>query len=162
MQPVQVASKDLFHYGLLYVSGHGPLKLSRQEKERLRAYLARGGTILADPCCGRRGFDGAFRTLMTDLFGAGALQALPAEHEIFDVAYSIEQTRACAAHKQARYRETPPRLAGVTLDGRLAVIYSPVDLGCGWAHYKFGAPCQLHDDDALKLTVNAIVYALTQ
>ena len=51
---------------------------------------------------------------------------------------------------------------GVEVSGRLAVIYSPDDLGCGWRTGKFARPCNLHDDDALKLSVNAFVHALSE
>ena len=49
--------------------------------------------------------------------------------------------------------------AAVHID-RLAVIFSPLNLGCGWQTVPFGRPCHLHDEDALKLTQNAILYAL--
>jgi len=38
------------------------------------------------------------------------------------------------------------------------VLLTPHSWGAGWGSYPFGRPCLMHDDDALALTLNLLVY----
>ena len=162
MQPVGFDQDvdDLFTYGLIYVSGLRMPRFTAEQKARLKRYVQSGGTLLIDPGCGSRTFLPGMRQLLAELFGPNALEPVQAGHAVFDTAYRIETVRVCESERANRYRTAPPRLEGITVGGRLGVIVSPYNLGCGWHSVAFGRPCHLHDDDALKLTINVIVYAL--
>ena len=54
-----------------------------------------------------------------------------------------------------------PELEGITLDGRLAVIYSRFDLGNGWEQFPHAYSYGLKDESALQIGTNVIVYAVT-
>jgi hypothetical protein len=148
---------------LLYLSGHGKIVLSSPEKDNLRRYLEGGGTLWADCCCGRAEFDASLRALLAELFPKGRLEALPADHPLWRSGYQIGKLRFAdrPRTRDTTFSEKPARLEGLKVGERLAVIYSPDSLGCGWATYPLGRPCRLHDEDALKLSVNILLYALT-
>jgi hypothetical protein len=54
-----------------------------------------------------------------------------------------------------------PPLEGITIDGRLAVIYSRFDLGNGWEQFPHPYSYGLKDVSALQIGTNAIVFAVT-
>jgi hypothetical protein len=54
-----------------------------------------------------------------------------------------------------------PTLQGVTLDGRLAVVYSRFDLGNGWEQFPHPYAYGYSDKDALAIGTNVLVYAVT-
>ena len=54
-----------------------------------------------------------------------------------------------------------PELEGVTIDGRLAVIYSRFDLGNGWEQFPHPYSYGLKDESALQIGTNVLVYATT-
>ena len=54
-----------------------------------------------------------------------------------------------------------PELHGLTIDGRLAVVYSPYALGCGWDGHECHECRGLVPADASRLGANIILYALT-
>ena len=54
-----------------------------------------------------------------------------------------------------------PELEGITLDGRLAVIYSRFDLGNGWEQFPHAYSYGLKDESALQIGTNVLVSAVT-
>jgi hypothetical protein len=119
--------------------------------------------LWADACCGRPEFDAGVRKLLAELFPGAALAPLPPDHAVFRCGYAIDKVRYCERPRTVGSPMTPraARLEGLVLKGRLAAIYSPDSLGCGWGSSPIGRPCQLADEDALKLSMNVLLYALT-
>ena len=110
----------LLRVPILYISGHEALKFTDQEKQKLKEYVERGGTILGMACCGRRMFDESFRALVGELWPGSELAPLPKTHAIYVHPRPLAQR---------------PLLLGMALangQGRLGVIYSPYDLCCRW------------------------------
>ena len=54
-----------------------------------------------------------------------------------------------------------PELEGISLDGRLAVVYSKFDLGNGWEQFSHAYSYGLKEESALAIGINIIVYAIT-
>jgi hypothetical protein len=52
-------------------------------------------------------------------------------------------------------------LEGITIDGRLVVIYSKFDIGNGWEQFPHAYSYGLKDESALQIGTNVIVYAIT-
>jgi len=147
---------------LLFVTGHEAIRLSPEEKGALRRYLAGGGTILASACCGSKEFDASFRRLAQEILPGAKLSPLAPDHPIYHTGYRIERVRYTAAHRSRALVEGRPRMEGASLDGRLAILYSPQSLGSGWRTWPLSPFCDLHDEDALRLTVNAVLYVMQE
>ena len=54
-----------------------------------------------------------------------------------------------------------PMLEGVTKDGRLAVVYSRFNLGNGWERFPHPYSRGYASDDAIRLGVNILAYAMS-
>jgi hypothetical protein len=54
-----------------------------------------------------------------------------------------------------------PYLEGVTIDGRLVLVYSKYDLGNGWEQIPHPHTRGVESADAFKIGVNAIIYTMT-
>ncbi len=160
---VSVRAKDprINTYPLLYLTGHDEFRWDDEDAERLRKYLAAGGMLLADACCGRMAFDQAFRENLARVLPGHALEALPADHPLYTMHYDMR-----TAHYTPRVKEdfgdlSAPTLEGVSLDGRLAVVYSRFDLGNGWEQFPHPYSYGYESEDAFKLGTNVLVYAVT-
>ncbi len=149
---------------LLYVTGHGKPGFSAKEKAALKEYLSAGGLLWADCCCGRKEFDASLRALLAELFPGKKLAPLDAKHPVYRAGYVVKDVRYADRPRTrgTAFTKRPPRLEGLYVKKRLAVIYSRDSLGCGWASYPLGAACQVADEDALKLSINILLYALTR
>ena len=162
-QPLRLDSKALTTLPFLYITGHGDFRLSDREVAALRAYLAAGGFLFADACCGRQAFDAAFRREMARVLPRHGLQRLPARHRL----YSIHHRIRTVSHTQAAvlgrrlHKLGRPTLEGIAINGQLAVVYSPLDLGCGWELKPHPYGIGYESRDAIRLGVNVVVYAVS-
>lgn len=163
-QELPFAAPDLFKYKFLYLHGRGRFSPSNEGYENLRANLQNGGTLLADACCGSPAFDAAFREFAGKLFPTAKLEPIPATDALFSAATSgsaIQSVRVrSGAGATATFENAPPALWGIKLEGRWAVIYSPLDLGCALEKHQ-SSDCKGHDyDSALRIATAAVMYSL--
>ena len=162
-RPLRLDSKALTTHPFIYMTGHDDFALNAQEVGALRAYLKAGGFVLADACCGRRAFDAAFRREMAKVLPGVALERLMPSHRIYSIHHKIDAVRTSQA-AVVRGRATspgPPMLEGMELNGQLAVVYSPLDLGCGWELKPHPYGVGYESRDAIRLGVNIVVYAVS-
>jgi hypothetical protein len=158
---VDLRSIDAFAHPILYMTGHEDFKLADEEVQNLRRYLAAGGVLVANACCGRKGFDDAFRREIRRVLPDHALERLPLEHPVYRAVYPIHEVTytPLVLHEHPGLRE--PTLEGISLENQLRVIYSPYGFVNGWS----GAPNPYDrgyaGDDALRLGINILVYAMT-
>jgi RNA polymerase sigma factor (sigma-70 family) len=114
------AVDDLLRAPILFISGHKAPELAAAEKQALRAYVERGGGIVAEACCGNADFDMGFGKLVREMFPEkeSRLEPLPAEHALW----------------RSRFRLEPDvhPLWGVRRGGKTVIIYSPAGLSCYW------------------------------
>lgn len=160
---VNVALKDpqAASYPLLYMTGHDEFHWSEEEIGRLRNYLKAGGILLADACCGRLSFDGAFRREIAQVLPGERLETLPLDHPFYHLHNDIGRVQYTPRTIEDFGNLDAPSLEGISLDGRLAVIYSRFDLGNGWEQFPHAYSYGYSDKDALDIGTNALVYAVT-
>ncbi len=146
---------DLSDYPYLYATGHGNIRFSEPELERLRAYLHGGGFLHIDD---NYGLDASARREIERMFPDRDLVEVPLDHPIYRVVFPFP----AGLPKVHEHDGLPARGYGVFLDGRLAVFYShQSDLGDGWEDASVhGDPPEVREA-ALDMGVNLFVYALS-
>ncbi len=117
--------------------------------------------MLADACCGRLAFDAAFRREMAKALPGQQLERLPADHPLYHAHYDIKQVEYTPRVQEDFGQLSAPELEGITLEGRLAVIYSRFDLGNGWEQFPHAYSYGLKDESALQIGTNVLVSAVT-
>jgi hypothetical protein len=152
---VTLLDDRLWDYPFLHVTGHGNIKLSEREVERLREYLVRGGFLHASD---NYGLDSSFRREIARVFPERPLVDVPLKHPIYSVVYDFPK----GLPKVHEHDGKPPRGLGIFLGERLAVFYDyESDLGDGWEDPDVHKdPPELHEA-ALRMGVNLFVYAIT-
>jgi hypothetical protein len=148
-------------YPLLYITGHYDFAWSQEEAAALQRYLKAGGLLLADACCGRMAFDVAFRREMAKALPDRHLEKLPLDHPIYRCHYDIKQVDYTPRVREDFGGINTPPLEGITIDNKLAVIYSRFDLGNGWEQFPHPYSYGLSDQSALQIGTNVIVFAVT-
>ncbi|MEM7812769.1 MAG: DUF4159 domain-containing protein [Planctomycetota bacterium] len=164
---VAATDEDLFQFPLVYMHGRDDFVMAEADRDALRTYIERGGVILADACCGSTAFDRSFRDFVKEL-EIGPLERLPTAHPLltrsfgYDLSKVSRRTVAGGADAplEAANVVGPAALEAVTLDGRLAVIYSRYDLSCALEKQSSAACAGYLPDDALKIAVNLVLYTL--
>lgn len=152
---VRLTDPLVFTTPFLYMTGHGKVWLTDEEIANLRRVLEAGGFLLGDACNGKgAGFDGNFRPVLRRVFPDRPLQPLPMSHPLFHCFYDVNTILGGD-------KLIDPFMEGIEIDGRLVVLHTVNDLGCAWE----GHICRPHGeeqrDNAFRLGINMIVYALT-
>ncbi len=159
--------KELWSSKFLYMHGKGKFTTDENEIQNMRAALDVGATLFADACCGAQPFDEAFRDFVKKLYPDQKLQTIPANDFLYSEKLNGEAitTLRCRTAKadgspEANFKDVPPMLEGIQVDGRWVVIYSRYDIGCALEKNKSSA-CKGYDpDSAMKLATAALLYSL--
>jgi hypothetical protein len=151
---VTLDSEDLYSYPLLYLSGHGRIKLAERELEELRRYLDGGGFLYADD---NYGLDPSFRAMVAELYPDEELEPLGGNHPIYRAFYELP-----GLPKIHRHDGDPAQGFGLVRNGRLVIFYSwSSDIGDGLEDPEVhGNPPEVREA-AARMAVNVMMYALT-
>lgn len=154
--PISVLDPALRGHPLLFMTGHGNVRFSPEEREALRGYLLSGGFLHADD---NYGLDESFRREMALLFPDRELVELPPSHPIFRAPYPFPE----GLPKIHEHDNKPPQAFGIFNGGRLMVLYTyETDLGNGWEDPDVHDNPAEAREAALRMGVNIVVHALAQ
>ena len=152
-KPVKLASEELFQYPFAMMTGEGAFTLTEAERINLRRYLERGGFLLASAGCSSSAWDKSFRREFSIVFPDEELKPIPIEHEIFRTIYTI---------KKLKTRSGQAKLEGLTLGGKIVLIYS--SNGLNDTHTMHGCCCCGGSEivNSQQVNANILAYALLQ
>lgn len=149
IKTIEIMDNNLFHYPFLYMTGHGDVKLTNQEKLRLRKYLIGGGFLWADD---NYGLDRTFREQVNQLFPENPLTIIPSDHPVFNSLHKLPGLPKIHEHDGIA-----AQAYGVFFEGRLLIFYSfSSDIGDGMEDLHVHNDGEKLHDLALKMGVNII------
>jgi hypothetical protein len=159
----------LFNYHLVFMHGRQGFAFDRNRRERIATFLDRGGMLLADSVCAAGGFTQAFRAEMAAIFPDRPLEEIPADDPIFTAGeYGGYDIRTVTLREPSggdgpmgvRKRQIPPKLEGIRIGDRWAVIFSPYDLSCALEKQNSMECTGYGREDAEKIALNVLLYSL--
>lgn len=152
---VDIGSENFFNFPFLWLSGHGPMRFTSKEAERLRQHLTNGGFLFADD---DYGLDKTFREEMKKVFPDKELVELPFTHEIYHCFYDVP----LGPPKIHEHDGLPPQGYAIVHDGRVVVFYThEADIGDGLEDADIHGDPPEKREQAMKLAINVAIYALT-
>jgi hypothetical protein len=169
--PAQIdpGDKRLFDHHLVFMHGRQGFEFDAPRREKIATFLDRGGTLLADSICANGAFAAAFRAEIAVILPGRPLEAIPPDDPLFSAAdYGGFDIRQVELREPAggdgplgvRKRRVPPKLEGVRLGDRWAVIFSPYDLSCALERANSMECAGYGRDDAEKIALNVLLYSL--
>lgn len=157
-------SHDPTELPLLYLTGWTPLPdLDAATVEKLRRYLYDGGTLVFHAQCGRKEFGDSARSAIARILPHRPLARLDLDSPVFKAYYDLTKSGMRVRQDDKPFETRQPYLEAVYLGCRPAIIFSPVDLNCGWDVVNnpiTGGTIMYHQDDALLLGVNIMTTVL--
>ncbi len=130
--------------------------------QKMRQYLTDGGTWVVHSNCGRPEFNESFRREIKRMFPDREMAAIPTDHPIFSAFHQINEMKVRKGTEP--FKTIPPYLEVLNIGTRAAVIFSPIDMSCGWnvADKPIEGGVLYDQQDALKLGANITTYCLAE
>lgn len=152
-ETVEVGSTDIFQYPFLHMTGHGNVFFSDTDAENLRNYLISGGFLHIDDNYGMQPY---IVKELKKVFPDKELIEIPANHEIFNIAYEFPQ----GLPKIHEHDGKRPQALGIFYEDRLVLLFTfESDLGDGWEDgIVHNDPADVREK-ALKMGANIVKYA---
>jgi len=141
-------------FPFLYITGHARIQMTGVQMERLRQAITGGSILVADACVGTGPFRQSVISLLDQVLPEGKLEILPMTHPVFHCLYEIPEV--LGGDKRVH-----DYIEGITLADRLAVIYTDNDLGCAWEGHPCRPDGEKQRENAFRLGMNIVAYALT-
>lgn len=152
---IELKDEKIYDFPFIVMTGEGPFTLSDKEKENMKSYLTRGGFLLASAGCSNKSWSDSFKKSMENIFDDVQFEELDTKHPIFHTLRDIDEiTAARGKAKGALY--------GLTINGRLAAVFSP--LGLNDTGNAGGGCCCCGGNEvrnAKDINANILAYALT-
>ena len=160
---------SIFEYPVAYAVKVGYWELSREEVDRLREYLVRGGFLIVDDFHGPEQW-AQFMASIQRVFPGRAFVEIPDNHEIFHVHFDLDDRKQIPGAQAI--------LNGVTMEHRLGVpeywrgIYDDagrlvvainfnMDMGDAWEHADDAFYPEPLTALAYRVGINYIIYSMT-
>ena len=168
--PVAIDAQALQPYPIVWMHGRTDFTLSAAERDALRTFLENGGVLLADAICGSTEFADAFRRELAAVLPASPLRPMPPDHEAWTAEFggfhlsevTLRRPSQGAGGSTVQQRRTAPVIEMASTDGVAAVFLSPYDLSCALESPN-SIQCPGYDtQDAAKIGINLILFALQQ
>lgn len=151
---------ELFRHPVIYMTGLRDFTFSDADVARLRNYLQSGGVLIADAAAGRKAFDVAFRREIARVLPDARLAAMTLDDPIFSTPLDVGRVTYTPQLLARQPDLNMPVLEAIRLDGQPTVIYSPLGLAAGWEQLGFAYNRGYTENDALRLGINIITYAM--
>lgn len=154
---LKILDAELFHYPMLYLTGHGNVRFEEAEVSRLQSWLDNGGFLWIDDCYG---LDKSIRRELRRVYPDKELAPLPTDHPIFHTAYDLPK----GLPKVHEHDGKPPVAYGIFNKGRMVVLYTyETDIGDGiedpGVHPEDSPEIR---EEAMKMALNILLFAMTQ
>lgn len=159
---VNLDDPELANFPLVFMTGHYDFTLTSAEIENIRAYLNKGGMLVGLSAAGFKPFTTAFRRELLRVLPETEFIPIPPSHALFSGGWNaIDQV----AYTPRALRDDPtlttPQFDGLFVQQRLAVLVTPYDVLSGANREPNAYSKGLVADDALRVTLNLITYALS-
>lgn len=153
---VEPASKEIFNYPYIFMTGHGTFLFSDNEADNLRNYLMAGGFLHIDD---NYGLDPHVRPQLKKVFPELDFVELPFSHPIFHQRYEFTN----GLPKIHEHDGKSAQAFGLLFEGRLVCLYTfECDLGNGWEDFGIHGDSEDKRQQALKMGVNILQYIFSQ
>jgi len=148
---VEIMSERLFQYPFCYMTGHGDVHFTNQERVRLRTYLIGGGFLWIDD---NYGMDKTIRKELASLFPESQLTELPHDHGMYRSFYQLSGLPKIHEHDGGRAQGF-----GIFFEGRLVVFYTfSSDIGDGMEDLQVHNDGEQLHELALRMGINVVTW----
>ena len=167
---IPIKESELEQYPIVFMHGRGSLEFTDRERQILGKYLQFGGFLFVDAICANEEFAETFRRELGLILPASPLEKMTNEHKLFTTEFSgfdIRQVTVVDPSPDGEkvavtQRSMAPQLEYAKIEDRIVVVFSPLDLSCA-LESRHSMQCRGYTrDDAARIGINILLYALQE
>jgi len=146
------------HYRLAHLTGTATLKLDDAARTELRKFIEGGGLLFVDAAGGSSDFADSARGELADIVPNGQWAKLPADHPLLRLS-GEEKSYGNGLRWYTRSvlgKPGGPLIDGVTLNSRLAIFFSPLDIATGFADVHTDGFVGYKPEAATRILINLL------
>ena len=165
VEPVKLGDGKLAGtYRVAHLTGTDKVKFTDAEKKDLTDFVKQSGTLIIDATGGQGEFAASVETELAGLFGDDAAKKLatdlPTDHPVYHTGTPVtDWTFRSYVRVKLGYPLKAPRLRALDVNGRVAIIYSPMDLSVGMVGKEVDGIYGYSPKVATQLMANLLAYA---
>jgi len=156
----------LADHPFVFVHGRTSFSFTEEQRQAIRDSLEHGGFVFADSICASSEFTKSFREEMNRILEK-PLRPIPAEHPIWTDRFGYKLDRVSFQVKDPKapggmgpLQSGPPQLEMGEYNGKVAVVFSPLDLSCALENTQKSQCTGYTNEFARKIGVNVILFYL--
>jgi hypothetical protein len=158
-QPIDILKLPTCGAKVAHLTGTAAFLLSAEQRATIKKFVAGGGTLLIDAAGGSRRFAESATKMLGEMFGPSALRRIPPEATIYNMPdMRIEEVRYTRTAR-IMLPDSRPGLRGTTIDGRIAVIFSDMDITAGLLGTDACKRVGYSPKSAFEIARNVLLYA---
>lgn len=167
---IAIHPDELQKHPLVFMHGRGKLELSERQRDALRKHFQTGGFLFCNAICADEQFANSFRSEMQIILGQ-ALSPLDPQHAMLTPRYNgfdvrqlsvIDPSQGGDGAVVASTRRIAPIIEAGYAEGRMVVAFSPLDMSCA-LESRHSLQCKGYlREEAARLGINIILFALQQ
>jgi hypothetical protein len=142
---------------VLYITSVEPYKPDEKILQRLKGYLESGGFIWANASSGSPEFTKNLVQILGNLYPDRNLYTAYDNHPLKGCFHNLSSVKILNEGKEST---ADLDIKILNLGCRAAIIFSPIDLGCGWAMHTHPWGKRYMPEDAIKIGINILTYTL--
>ncbi len=158
---VDLGERNLHTTPLVFMTGHYDFAFTEAEIANLRDYCSRGGLLVSVSGAGFSPYNHAFAREIARVFPDSQLLPIPPTHPMFSSSWgNVEKVTYTSAAMRNEPTLDRPVFYGIFNDNRLVVLFTPYDLFSEANREGNKYARGVVYDDALKILLNMVFYAL--
>ncbi len=132
-KPAELGKGQIGDAKIAHLTGTYEYNFTDAQQDEMKKFVEVGGTLVIDAAGGSSKFAVSVENALAKMYPDQKLEMLPPDHALYASAggKADEITYRNYAIRNGVGRTTAPRLQGITVNGRLGVIYSREDLSVG-------------------------------
>ena len=158
--------EELADHPFVFIHGRTGFSFTDEQRQAIRDSLEHGGFIFADSICASDEFTKSFRDEMNRILEK-PLRPIPADHAMLTdrIGYKLDRVQFQIRDPKVAggigpLQWGPPRLEMGEYNGRIAVVFSPLDLSCALENIQKSQCTGYTREFAKKIGVNVVLYYL--
>ena len=173
-KPLTFDDPEVTDWPFVFMTAHNAFTFSDAEGAGLARYIRQGGFLHSDDCLYGFPFGPAFHREIEKVFPGQTLEPFTIEHPAYGPLLEQKYTWGLKSESGLPISISANPFEAMAMDGHLAVLYTPPDLGCHWEISTPPTPSNplgtgMHGldrkvtarEDSYRMGINIVFYAMT-